>query len=94
MTSTAGLKAAGYMKTPVISGLQQIDNKWWFITPDGYKFILKGVDAASIWEWGYGTPFKKADGTPRRGVRGASRSWSSMLRPMPTMPMAKESASS
>ena len=54
------------MKTPVISRLQQINGKWWFITPDGYKFLLKGVDAASIWEWGYGTPFKKADGTPKR----------------------------
>lgn len=52
--------ASGYFR------LQQIDGIWWFITPDGYPFILKGVDAASIWEWGYGTPLKKADGTPRR----------------------------
>lgn len=52
--------ASGYFR------LQQIDGIWWFITPDGYPFILKGVDTTSIWEWGYGTPLKKADGTPRR----------------------------
>ncbi|MFC3797970.1 hypothetical protein [Cohnella sp. GCM10012308] len=52
--------ASGYFR------LQQIDGIWWFITPDGYPFIMKGVDAASIWEWGYGTPLKKSDGTPRR----------------------------
>lgn len=61
-----GIKSGGQYKCTGFFRLEQIDNKWWFITPDGYKFILKGVDATSIWEWGYGTPFKKTDGTPRR----------------------------
>ncbi|MBM7569037.1 hypothetical protein [Paenibacillus sacheonensis] len=60
-----GIKNGGHYKETGYFRLQQIDGKWWFITPDGYKFFLKGVDAASIWEWGYGTPYKKADGTPR-----------------------------
>ncbi|MBB6731300.1 hypothetical protein [Cohnella zeiphila] len=60
-----GIKSGGQYKNTGFFRLQQIDGKWWFLTPDGYKFILKGVDAASIWEWGYGTPLKKADGTPR-----------------------------
>ena len=62
-----GIKSGGRYAGTGYFRLQQIDNKWWFITPDGYKFILKGVDATSIWEWGYGTPIYKADGvTPRR----------------------------
>jgi hypothetical protein len=61
-----GNKSGGLYENTGYFRLQQINGKWWFITPDGYKFLLKGVDAASIWEWGYGTPFKKADGTPRR----------------------------
>jgi hypothetical protein len=61
-----GIKSGGLYASTGFFRLEQIDNKWWFITPDGYKFILKGVDATSIWEWGYGTPYKKADGTPRK----------------------------
>ncbi|KRE44981.1 hypothetical protein [Paenibacillus sp. Soil522] len=61
-----GIKGGGQYAGSGYFRLEQIDNKWWFITPDGYKFILKGVDAASMWEWGYGTPYKKADGTPRK----------------------------
>ncbi|ULL14886.1 hypothetical protein DVH26_10785 [Paenibacillus sp. H1-7] len=60
-----GIKSGGQFTGTGYFRLQMIDNKWWFITPDGNKFILKGVDATSIWEWGYGTPLKKADGTPR-----------------------------
>lgn len=60
-----GIKYGGQYESTGYFRLQKIDDKWWFITPDGYKFILKGVDATSIWEWGYGTPLKKADGTPR-----------------------------
>jgi hypothetical protein len=60
-----GVKSGGQYKSSGYFRLQKIDNKWWFITPDGHPFILKGVDATSIWEWGYGTPLKKADGTPR-----------------------------
>ncbi|WP_274653281.1 hypothetical protein [Paenibacillus humicola] len=61
-----GIKSGGLYDSTGFFRLQQIDGKWWFITPDGYKFFLKGVDAASIWEWGYGTPYHKTDGTPRR----------------------------
>ncbi|MFC5472229.1 OmpL47-type beta-barrel domain-containing protein [Cohnella suwonensis] len=61
-----GIKNGGKYTNTGYFRLQQIDNKWWFVTPDGYKFILKGVDATSIWEWGYGTPLKKADGTPKQ----------------------------
>ena len=61
-----GIKSGGYYPCSGFFRLEQIDNKWWFITPDGYKFILKGVDTTSIWEWGYGTPYKRADGTLRR----------------------------
>lgn len=60
-----GIKSGGQYEGTGYFRLEQIDGKWWFITPDGYKFFLKGVDAASLWEWGYGTPLKKADGTPR-----------------------------
>jgi hypothetical protein len=60
-----GLKNGGQYKSTGYFRLQKIDNKWWFVTPDGYKFILKGVDATSLWEWGYGTPLKKADGSPK-----------------------------
>lgn len=61
-----GIKSVGQYASTGYFRLQQIDGKWWFITPDGYQFILKGVDAASLWEWGYGTKLKKADGTPRK----------------------------
>ncbi|MCQ6563963.1 hypothetical protein [Paenibacillus mendelii] len=61
-----GIKSGGRFVSTDYFRLQQIGGKWWFITPDGYKFFLKGVDAASIWEWGYGTPYHKADGTPRQ----------------------------
>lgn len=38
--------------------------KWWFITPDDYKFILKGVDSTSATDWGYATVVKDTDGDP------------------------------
>ncbi|MEV5027105.1 hypothetical protein [Paenibacillus sp. LPE1-1-1.1] len=46
--------------------LQTINGKWWFITPDGYPFIVKGVDAASLWETGYKTSILKPDGTSKQ----------------------------
>ncbi|SDW06493.1 hypothetical protein [Paenibacillus sp. CF384] len=61
-----GIKSGGQQAATGFFRLEQIDHKWWFITPAGYKFILKGVDAASIWEWGYGTPYQRSDGTPRQ----------------------------
>ncbi|WP_199621404.1 carbohydrate-binding protein [Paenibacillus alkalitolerans] len=64
--SYGGIKSGGKFAGTGYFRVQQIDGKWWFITPAGYKFFLKGVDATSLWEWGYGTPLKKEDGTPRR----------------------------
>lgn len=62
-----GIKNGGQYTATGYFRVQQIDGKWWFITPAGYKFILKGVDATSLWETGYGTPLKKADNvTPRQ----------------------------
>jgi hypothetical protein len=48
--------------------LEEIDGRWWFITPEGNRFLAKGIDAvAHINEWGYATPVYNLDGT-RRGV--------------------------
>ncbi|MBD2867241.1 alpha-amylase family protein [Paenibacillus arenilitoris] len=60
-----GIKSLGKQASTGFFRLQAIDGKWWFITPDGYPFILKGIDAASLWEYGYKTPILKADGTPK-----------------------------
>lgn len=60
-----GIKSMGKYAATGFFRLQKIDGKWWFITPDGYPYIMKGVDAASLWEAGYKTPVNKADGSPR-----------------------------
>ncbi|MDI4645931.1 carbohydrate-binding protein [Cohnella hashimotonis] len=60
-----GIKSLGKYTATGFFRLQKIDGKWWFITPEGYPFIMKGVDAASLWEAGYKTPINKADGTPK-----------------------------
>ncbi|TDD72676.1 hypothetical protein E1262_02130 [Jiangella aurantiaca] len=51
--------ATGYFR------LEKVDGRWWFVTPDGHLFFLKAVDAFSYQEWGYGTLYKNADGSPR-----------------------------
>jgi hypothetical protein len=51
--------AEGYFR------LRKVDGRWWFVTPDGHLFLLKGVDSVSHDEWGYGTLYKNADGSPR-----------------------------
>ncbi|NBD24753.1 discoidin domain-containing protein [Paenibacillus glycinis] len=61
-----GVKRIGKFDSTGFFRLQQIDGKWWFVTPDGYPFLLKGVDAASLWDAGYRTPTLKPDGTPRQ----------------------------
>ncbi|RCW51946.1 hypothetical protein [Paenibacillus prosopidis] len=58
-----GIKSLGKQASTGYFRLQTINGKWWFITPDGYPFIIKGVDAASLWESGYKTPTLKPDGT-------------------------------
>ncbi|MFC3800729.1 carbohydrate-binding protein [Cohnella sp. GCM10012308] len=60
-----GIKSLGKYAATGFFRLQKIEGKWWFVTPEGYPFIMKGVDAASLWEAGYKTPVNKADGTPR-----------------------------
>ncbi|CAI6024137.1 carbohydrate-binding protein [Cohnella sp. JJ-181] len=60
-----GIKSKGKYAATGFFRLQKLDGRWWFITPDGYPFIMKGVDAASLWESGYKTPLLKADGTTR-----------------------------
>ncbi|KRE34362.1 carbohydrate-binding protein [Paenibacillus sp. Soil522] len=61
-----GIKSLGKHLSTGYFRLQKNDGKWWFITPDGYPFIVKGVDATSIWEYGYKTPILKEDGTPKQ----------------------------
>ncbi|MDQ0060470.1 hypothetical protein [Paenibacillus harenae] len=58
-----GIKSLGKQASTGYFRLQAINGKWWFITPDGYPFIVKGVDATSLWESGYKTPILKPDGT-------------------------------
>ncbi|MBA4866073.1 hypothetical protein H1V43_33070 [Streptomyces sp. PSKA54] len=60
-----GFKALGKHTGTGYFRLAKIDGKWWFITPEGHKFILKGVDATSADDWGYGTLYKNADGSLR-----------------------------
>ncbi|MHA6480446.1 hypothetical protein ACX1C1_00695 [Paenibacillus sp. strain BS8-2] len=61
-----GIKSLGKQAATGYFRLQAIDGKWWFITPDGYPFIVKGVDATSLWEFGYKTPILKTDGTVKK----------------------------
>ncbi|MEU4482614.1 hypothetical protein AB0F68_31850 [Micromonospora sp. NPDC023966] len=60
-----GLKSLGYQGATGYFRLTKIDDRWWFVTPDGYPFFLKGVDSMSPEEWGYGTLYRNPDGTPR-----------------------------
>lgn len=62
-----GLKGLGNYTGTGYFRLSKVDggNKWWFLTPEGHKFILKGVDATSVDDWGYATLYQNADGTPR-----------------------------
>lgn len=61
-----GIKSLGRQVATGYFRLQAINGKWWFITPDGYPFIVKGVDSTSLWEAGYKTPILKPDGTVKR----------------------------
>lgn len=60
-----GLRKLGKYDATGYFRLQQVDGRWWFVTPDGHLFFLKAVDAFSADEWGYGTWYKNPDGTPR-----------------------------
>jgi len=61
-----GIKSLGKQASTGYFRLQNINGKWWFITPEGYPFIVKGVDATSLWESGYKTPILKPDGTSKQ----------------------------
>ncbi|GGJ65764.1 hypothetical protein [Streptomyces brasiliensis] len=61
-----GLKGLGTYQATGYFRLGKVDGTaWWFITPEGHKFILKGVDATSVDDWGYATLYQNADGSPR-----------------------------
>lgn len=60
-----GIKALGHHGATGYFRLEKIDGRWWFVTPDGHLFFLKGVDSMSHEEWGYGTLYRNSDGTPR-----------------------------
>jgi hypothetical protein len=60
-----GVKALGKQQANGFFQLKKIDGRWWFVTPAGYPFLLKGVDSVSQDEWGYGTLHKEPDGSPR-----------------------------
>lgn len=60
-----GIQYAGTYESTGFFRLQKIDDKWWFVTPEGHKFFLKGVDAVDANEWGYSTPYKNPDGSDR-----------------------------
>ncbi|WP_377273612.1 hypothetical protein [Peterkaempfera sp. SMS 1(5)a] len=59
-----GLKELGRHRATGYFRFEQVDGRWWFVTPAGHLFFLKAVDAFSPEEWGYGTWWKKTDGTP------------------------------
>ncbi|TDD72680.1 hypothetical protein E1262_02150 [Jiangella aurantiaca] len=60
-----GLKGLGDHGATGYFRLQKVDGRWWFVTPEGHLFFLKGVDATSPEEWGYGTLYRHPDGRPR-----------------------------
>ncbi len=53
------LKATGFFR------VQEIDGKWWFVTPEGNRFFLVGCDACDFREGGYYTPLRDTKGRPR-----------------------------
>jgi hypothetical protein len=60
-----GVRALGNHGATGFFRLQKIDGRWWFVTPDGHPFFLKGVDSVSDQEWGYGTIHQNPDGSRR-----------------------------
>lgn len=60
-----GLRALGNHGGTGFFRLQKIDGRWWFVTPDGHPFFLKGVDSVSDEEWGYGTIYQNPGGSRR-----------------------------
>ena len=53
------LKATGFFR------LEEIDGRWWFVTPEGHRFFLIGCDACDFREGGYYTPLKDPEGRER-----------------------------
>lgn len=54
-----GGKATGFFH------LEKLDGRWWFITPQGNRFILLGIDDLTYTAWCYQTPIKKKNGESR-----------------------------
>ncbi|NYI03922.1 hypothetical protein [Allostreptomyces psammosilenae] len=60
-----GLRQLGNHRATGYFRLEKVDGRWWFVTPQGHLFFLKGVDAVSDQEWGYGTVYRNPDGSAR-----------------------------
>lgn len=57
-------KATGFFR------LTEIDGCWWFITPEGHKYLMKGIDLACYQESGYYTPLYKPGTKEKREAFG------------------------
>lgn len=56
----------GLLEEPVCEAtgffyLKKLDGVWWFITPEGHRYIMKGMDLACYDEFSYYTPLNKKD---------------------------------
>ncbi|BBI31951.1 S-layer homology domain-containing protein [Cohnella abietis] len=60
-----GMKSEGTYQGTGFFQLKKINGIWWFLTPEGHKFFLKGVDVTQLDEGGYTTRYLNHDGTPR-----------------------------
>ncbi len=60
-----GILSGGTYASTGYFRLLKTDGKWWFITPDGHKFFMKGVDNFNLDDPGYTTVYKNADGSIR-----------------------------
>ncbi|MFZ2656225.1 MAG: hypothetical protein WAX69_14940, partial [Victivallales bacterium] len=55
-----GVKAGPSAAASGFFRLENLNNRWWFITPEGNRFLVIGVDAVDYGEWGYETPLFKS----------------------------------
>lgn len=61
-----GVKTGRQQKATGFFRIGKIDNRWWFITPEGNPFYLQGVDAVPYNERGYFTAVCDSRGTIRK----------------------------
>lgn len=57
-----GIKSMGYQGATGSFYAREINGIWWLITPEGYPYFMKGVDAVGYDESGYSTPINGANG--------------------------------